>query len=419
MIGVGDTRLHTYEWGATSGASASPRAVLVLAHGYSEHAGRYDRLAGELASLGYATIALDHRGHGRSEGPRATCARFDDFTDDYASLVSWARARYPEVPLYALGHSMGSLVALRYALGDTGGGVLAGLVVSGVALRPAREVLSPLRPPIQRLVGLLARYRPELPIVPPRLSRLCGDPDVVAAFRDDELCYRGFVRARLVDQLLAAAEDAAARLHELRLPLLILHGARDVVTDPRGARQLHECAASTDKTLAVFAGLDHEVLFEKGSPAIPTLAGWLDARPDTRARSLRPVRKAGRVCEQPALNYAATRGRRRTRALLVRTRAQDELRRDGPQVAPDGRPPALCHASAHDAALPCDKLPLAAPGQVIPPGWAADASAGSATSGPLPTSGQGEASRRRRAVSRPAPPSRIAEAEGKKAAPTA
>jgi alpha-beta hydrolase superfamily lysophospholipase len=113
---AGALRLATYEWhprGPTppgvSVSDARPRAVIVLAHGYGEHAGRHAaRPIGELMRNGYLVAALDHRGHGRSDGPRATCERFDDFTDDYAALVGRTRARYPDAPTTPSGTRWGA-----------------------------------------------------------------------------------------------------------------------------------------------------------------------------------------------------------------------------------------------------------------------------------------------------------------------
>src|SRR5690606_16896350 len=91
------------------------RGAVVLIHGFSEHSGRYEGVAGHLAGFGLSTFALDLRGHGRSDGRRGHVPRFevylqelDRFRREVQGVVG------PELPLFLLGHSMGGLIALRY-----------------------------------------------------------------------------------------------------------------------------------------------------------------------------------------------------------------------------------------------------------------------------------------------------------------
>src|SRR3954465_3121844 len=90
----------------------APRATVVLAHGASEHGGRYAWTGEQLAARGYALYAIDHRGHGRSEGARAVIDRLRNAGEDVHTLVEKARARNPDRPLVLLGHSMGGCVAI-------------------------------------------------------------------------------------------------------------------------------------------------------------------------------------------------------------------------------------------------------------------------------------------------------------------
>jgi alpha-beta hydrolase superfamily lysophospholipase len=78
---------------------------MVLAHGMSEHSGRYDHVGRFLASRGLAVHALDHRGHGRSGGETGTVETFGHFLDDLSTFLSMVRAESPAGPLVLLGHS--------------------------------------------------------------------------------------------------------------------------------------------------------------------------------------------------------------------------------------------------------------------------------------------------------------------------
>src|SRR3954469_14168297 len=112
----------------------SPRGVVLIAHGASEHSGRYDRFARALNDAGFAAVALDHRGHGRTapSSPRGVMGAGGGqaVVDDLHELRSSARSTFgADVPVFLFGHSMGSLIALGYLAQHADG--LAGSVLCG------------------------------------------------------------------------------------------------------------------------------------------------------------------------------------------------------------------------------------------------------------------------------------------------
>ena len=101
----------------------------MIVHGAGEHSGRYEHVAERLVAEGYAVYALDHRGHGRSEGPRALIDRMDNAASDLDQLVVSAGAEHPGLPVFILGHSMGATISLRFMLAHQDR--LAGMILSG------------------------------------------------------------------------------------------------------------------------------------------------------------------------------------------------------------------------------------------------------------------------------------------------
>src|SRR5206468_164572 len=79
--------------------SAQTRGMLVMVHGYGDHAGRYRELGGRLAARGFGALVFDYRGHGQSEGRRAYCDRFAQYVSDLAEACELARSWTPDVPL--------------------------------------------------------------------------------------------------------------------------------------------------------------------------------------------------------------------------------------------------------------------------------------------------------------------------------
>jgi acylglycerol lipase len=275
LTGAGGLRLSWWGYLPPPG-TGSPRAVTLLVHGYAEHQGRYARLIAALTGQGFAVYTLDHRGHGRSDGPRANVERFDDFVGDLRRLDERARAAHPGAPVFVFGHSMGGLIALRFALSYQEG--LRGLALSAPALRFGEDTPAILR----RLAGVLARAAPRFPVSRAGLegeSLLSRDPRVQAAFDADPLNYHGPAQARMADQMLRAAADARARLETLRLPLLVLQGDLDRYVVPAGATEVYERAGSADKTLKWWPGCRHELLNEpEGPEVVAYLLDWLGRR---------------------------------------------------------------------------------------------------------------------------------------------
>src|SRR3954452_21395026 len=129
---------YVHRWSA-----AEPRCIALIAHGYGEHAGRYEHVAQRLVdALGAAVYAPDHRGHGRTGGATGTVADGEAITTDLHEVALAAQAEHAGLPVVLIGHSMGGLIATRYA--QRFGDELAALVVSSPAIadNPAfRQVL--------------------------------------------------------------------------------------------------------------------------------------------------------------------------------------------------------------------------------------------------------------------------------------
>ena len=88
--GRGGTRLHMRVW-----RPAAPRAVVVICHGVNSHSGQYLWTGERLAAAGFAVYAYDHRGRGKSEGPRLYIDDIGDYTEDLGTFIALATSREP------------------------------------------------------------------------------------------------------------------------------------------------------------------------------------------------------------------------------------------------------------------------------------------------------------------------------------
>jgi lysophospholipase len=267
-------------WRSWTPEDAPPRAAIVLLHGLGEHSGRYDHVVARLVEEGYAVHALDHRGHGRSDGPRALIENMDNVVADVDTLVDRVAGNEPSVPVFMLGHSMGGLIALRYALAHRER--LAGLILSA-ALAQLDAVPKPLEL-VGRALSVIAPRAPLIAIDPTLTSRA---PAIVEAYRSDPLVHHGKVPARTAVQLADAVEGFPSAVAAITVPTLILYGTADGLCPPAGSVMLAERIGADDITVTAYDGLFHEILNEpERETVLEDLTGWLAARvgtPATRA----------------------------------------------------------------------------------------------------------------------------------------
>ena len=223
-----------------------PARLVVLVHGYGEHIGRYDHVARALAARGADVVGPDHVGHGRSPGEQALVESFEPMVDDLRAVVEDARG---DLPVVMVGHSMGGLIATRYAQRHRE--ELAGLVLTGPAIG--------LAPVIQ---GWLAA--PELPSDPIDGGTLSRDPAVGEAYAADPLVWHGGWKRPTLEAFVAADEAIAAGPGFGDLPLLYVHGADDGLVPVDLARPVVERLAGPDSELHMLDAARHEVFNEVG-----------------------------------------------------------------------------------------------------------------------------------------------------------
>ncbi len=264
-------------WRSWTPDDAAARAVIVLVHGLGEHSGRYGHVVARLVAEGYAVHTVDHRGHGRSDGPRAFIEDMDDVVADIDTLVGEAVAAAPGVPVFMLGHSMGGLIGLRYALAHQDR--LAGLILSA-ALAQLDAVPRPLE-----LVGrLLSVIAPRAPLIAIDAALVSRDPAVVEAYRSDPLVHHGKVPARTAVQLADTVERFPSTVSAITVPTLILYGTADGLCPPAGSVMLGERIGAADMTVKAYDGLFHEILNEpERETVLADIVAWLGARVGTPA----------------------------------------------------------------------------------------------------------------------------------------
>lgn len=257
---------------------SEPKAVVLIVHGLAEHIGRYAHVAAYLVERGYGVYGLDQRGHGKSPGLRAYFESFNQPIADLKQFFDQVAAAHPGKPVFLYGHSLGALLGLAYGLTcqhELAGAIIAGVTLGVEGAQPASKVA---------IGAVLNRIIPTLPTVPLDSKGLSHNPAVVAAYDHDPLVYRGSVRARMGNYIVSVGRAVRRRLHEITLPILILHGGSDPICPPAGSEILYRSAASSDKTLKIYPNLLHEIHHEAEQETVfADMTAWLDKRVGDRA----------------------------------------------------------------------------------------------------------------------------------------
>lgn len=257
---------------------SEPLGTVLLVHGLAEHAGRYPHVAAALCAMGLRVRAYDHRGHGASGGPRMAVPHPDSYLDDLAEIHDAAVRQWHELPIL-LGHSMGGLVAARFATARVR--PIRALILSSPAL--ALKLSSTMLTLHRVLLALAPRMRVPNPIDARLLSH---DPEVARAYRTDPL-VQGTITASVLETLVRGMPQAQADAPRLEAPMLMLVGGADRIVDPQGSRTFFDNAPEDLREMAWFETGFHEV-FNEAEPlrgqVFAALADWLCRHLETPAK---------------------------------------------------------------------------------------------------------------------------------------
>ena len=263
-----------------SGSAAVPppaRGTVVVLHGYCEHRGRYRHVAAHLNRNGYHVLVGDLRGHGGSAGERGFVRRFTDYLEDTQAFLDCAASALPTAgakPIL-LGHSMGGLVGLQFALAFPA--ALRALALSAPFLGLKIAV-----PGWKRSLGLAASLLKPTLRLPSGLKSadLSHDPEVGRSYDADPLVTH-HATARWFTEIIAAQADLRARAGRIHVPTLMQVAGDDRIVDSAVSQVIFDRLGASDKNLTVYPGLFHEIFNETESDqqrVLADLTNWLAER---------------------------------------------------------------------------------------------------------------------------------------------
>jgi alpha-beta hydrolase superfamily lysophospholipase len=253
-------------------AAGRPRGVLINLHGLGDHPGLYPAVSEHFTARGFAVHAPDLRGNGRSPGPRGHIDSWGEYREDLRRFVAVVRAEEPSLPLFLLGHSLGGLIVLDYALHYPDGlrGVIASTPPLGRLGVPA---------PLLLLGWVVSRVWPSFSLETGMdLSGLARDPAVAAEVLADPLFHRKG-SARLSTEVVAAIARVREGAARFPLPVLVLHGSADRMVPPEGSREFIARARNRDARLIEYPGGYHALFADEGRERVlADVEEWVTAR---------------------------------------------------------------------------------------------------------------------------------------------
>lgn len=260
-----------------------PKAMVCYCHGYGDTCTFFfEGIARKLALSGYGVFSMDYPGFGLSEGLHGFIPSFDRIVDDVIEHYSKVKENpaFSALPSFLFGQSLGGAVALKVHLKQPRSWSGAVLVA------PMCKIADDMVPPwavAQVLIGV-SKFFPKYKLVPQK--------DLAeAAFRDlkyreltayNVIAYKHKPRLQTAVEMLKTTQEIERRLKEISLPLLILHGEADTVTDPSVSKLLYEKASSSDKKIKLYKDAYHSLL--EGEPdevileVFDDIISWLDER---------------------------------------------------------------------------------------------------------------------------------------------
>lgn len=281
-------------------ADDNPTGIVQIAHGMAEHGERYADFAAYLCSKGFAVIANDHIGHGKSVKTDNDLGYFgenggwDAFVEDERTVTELIKKEYPGTPIIFFGHSMGSFIAREYLRRYGDDGAIKGGVICGTSGKnPASAIAIKLADGIAKAKG--SRHKSEFINKmafgaynkkfegATAFDWLTSDKEQVEKYIDDKYCGYLFTAAGYKDLFtvltLVSGKEWFSNMPK-ELPLLVISGEDDPVGNyGKGIKQVYndlKLAGVNDVTLKLYPGMRHEILNERKNKTVyEDMAIWM------------------------------------------------------------------------------------------------------------------------------------------------
>ena len=246
------------------------KGVICLVHGIGEHSSRYEHVAEKLVDSRYVMLASDLRGCGKSQGKHGQIPSYDALLEDIDLLLNTAARLFPNLPVVLYGHSLGGSLVLYYEMVREN--KLLGLICTSPWFRLVDEMPGFVVGLIRFLYWIIPGFIISSGLDPKKVSR---DKSVVEKYKSDPLVHDK-TSFRVYIQFTDAARYIMENPGKISLPVLLMHGSDDLITDPKSSEELYNM--NKEKiSFKLWDGLHHETHNEPEKDEVLTfLVQWLD-----------------------------------------------------------------------------------------------------------------------------------------------
>ncbi|XP_061187072.1 monoglyceride lipase-like [Saccostrea echinata] len=254
----------------------SRKALLFVSHGLGEHSGWYDELGSLLAGSGILVFSHDHVGHGKSPGIHNHIDDFKEYTSVIFDHCSEMKKKYPDLPLFLFGHSMGGAVAILAALENKT--FFSGVITSAPFVIPTKGL--PSKVELFFMKNMIARLCPQRKLFFVDSKEVTRDPDMIKRFEEDPLIHP-FFKAKFGVAWLSCSEIITKNLESISWPFLAIHGDADNISDVKFSQDMFHKAKSLDKEIKIYPGFLHAPLYEPEEDrqlVFSDIKQWLEKR---------------------------------------------------------------------------------------------------------------------------------------------
>ncbi len=253
-----EIKLTGYEW-----KSDRAESVVCLVHGIGEHAGRYDRTGEALKESGISMVGIDLRGHGLSPGTRGHTSPRKAILNDIDGLIEYSRRKYPDIPLFLYGHSMGGNIVLDYRKRGGYRSAPEGYIATSPWIMLQRKIPKPL----YWFSETVSKFKPDFQMNTKIRNEALGNADVISKQENRHLMHgkisvkTALEGIKIANSLMDGSLEVSGQ--EPLKPFLLMQGDADMICSPEGSRLLAEL--EKDHCLYIeWKGLFHEI--HNGSP---------------------------------------------------------------------------------------------------------------------------------------------------------
>jgi acylglycerol lipase len=248
----------------------APCAVINYIHGFKDHSGRFSTWANRLTKHGYGVMAIDLRGHGRSEGRRGYAPEFSAYISDVNVLRSKSEELFCNIPQFLYGHSLGGNIVTNFLLTEK-------RLPFGAVITSPWFTLAVIPSWYKIAMAQVLRY-----VLPSVLVK--SDLDVQFLSHDDQVAEQylrdplvhNLIRPKLFIEIELYGLKASRSIYKINMPLLVMHGSGDMITSFRQTEKFVRNAGALT-TFKEWPGAYHELhheLIEK--EVFQFLLAWLN-----------------------------------------------------------------------------------------------------------------------------------------------